>query len=154
MTVLMDFLLTCPNVASSPWCILLSCASVMTNFVKWLETKVPTLKFTWTGDHSFKLSSHRVQTRFVENCQTKPIPPSFANSRISPNTVCGYDKINETISVEKYPSLHFFSSCMSCLVSYYHLLTEKALACKILNAQGIVIRFRNLTKKWTQKNSR
>ena len=44
-------------------------------------------------------------------------------------------------------SLHFFSSCMSCLVSYYHLLAEKALACKILYEQGDVIRFRNLTKK-------
>ena len=42
-------------------------------------------------------------------------------------------------------SLHFFSSCMSCLVSYYHLLAEKALACKILYAQGDVIRFRNLS---------
>ena len=44
-------------------------------------------------------------------------------------------------------SLHFFSSCMSCLVSYYHLLAEKALTCKILYAPGVVIRFRNLTKK-------
>ena len=48
-------------------------------------------------------------------------------------------------------SLHFFSSCMSCLVSYYHLLAEKALACKILYAQGDIIRFGNLMKKWTTK---
>ena len=48
-------------------------------------------------------------------------------------------------------SLHFFYSCMSCLVSYYHLLAEKALACKILYAQGDIIRFGNLMKKWTTK---